>query len=260
MRTLCISSVLLLLVTAAPRAQDPAALPTDLLTNQKFLGDFEAMKKRRLIRVGVAYNRSHYFIDKGVQRGLTYESFKLFEDELNAAIKQAKDRINVVFIPMSRDEMAKALLEGRVDVLAANLTITPERRKLVDFSNPVRSDVAEIVVTGPDAPPIKTKADLAGKEVFVRERSTYHQHLLELNGRLKTQGLAEVRILLAPQSLEDDDILEMVNAGLAEITVVDNFLAEFWKQVFTEPDAAPQRGADRERRDRRGDAPRTARR
>ena len=33
--------------------------------------------------------------------------------------------------------------------------------------------------------------------------------------------------------LEDDDILEMVNAGLVPITVVDDYLAEFWEQVFT---------------------------
>ena len=38
----------------------------------------------------------------------------------------------------------------------------------------------------------------------------------------------------APGVLEDDDILEMVNAGLAPITVVDDYLAEFWSQVFTD--------------------------
>ena len=37
----------------------------------------------------------------------------------------------------------------------------------------------------------------------------------------------------APDVLEDDDVLEMVNAGLAPITVVDDYLAEFWSQVFT---------------------------
>ena len=37
----------------------------------------------------------------------------------------------------------------------------------------------------------------------------------------------------APAVLEDDDVLEMVNAGLAPITVVDDYLAEFWSQVFT---------------------------
>jgi membrane-bound lytic murein transglycosylase MltF len=37
----------------------------------------------------------------------------------------------------------------------------------------------------------------------------------------------------APDVLEDDDILEMVNAGLAPITVVDDYLAEFWSRIFT---------------------------
>jgi membrane-bound lytic murein transglycosylase MltF len=159
--------------------------------------------------------------------------FKVFEDELNAPIKRPKDKIHVLFMPMSRDEMVSALLQGRVDLLAANIKITPERRKLVDFSDPIRSDVAEIVVTGPGAPPINTKEDLAGQEVFVRDQGTYFQHLVELNSQFKAQGLAEMKIRSAPHSLEDDDILEMVNAGLVKITVVDNVLADFWKQVFT---------------------------
>ena len=37
----------------------------------------------------------------------------------------------------------------------------------------------------------------------------------------------------APDVLEDDDVLEMVNAGLAPITIVDDYLAEFWSKVFT---------------------------
>ena len=43
------------------------------------------MVKRRAIRVGVTFNRTHYFIDKGQERGLTYESLKLFENDRNAA-------------------------------------------------------------------------------------------------------------------------------------------------------------------------------
>jgi membrane-bound lytic murein transglycosylase MltF len=233
------SGVLLLSLVTSVAAQQPpgkppqaarAELPLDL---QTFTGDYDAMLKRRVIRVGVAYNRTHYFIDRGVQHGFAYEGMKLFEDQINATIKRPIDKVHLAFFPMSRDEMLNALLEGRVDLLAANLTITPERRKLGDFSDPIRKDVSEIVVTGPGAPPIKTKADLAGQEVFVRQNSTYHEHLIELNGQLKVQGLPAVKLKLAPQNLEDDDILEMVNAGLAKITVVDNFLAEFWVQIFT---------------------------
>ena len=57
--------------------------------------------------------------------------------------------------------MIDALVEGRVDILAANLTVTPERLKRVDFSPPTLKHVAEIVVTGPAAPEIVTLDDLA---------------------------------------------------------------------------------------------------
>ena len=123
---------LLLLLPAVASTQGPtkpaspaAASPTVPSPLQTFKGDFGEMKKRRVIRVGVAYNRTHYFIDKGVQRGLAYESLKLFEDQINTGVKSAQDKVHVVFFPMSRDEMAAALLEGRVDLLAVNLTITP---------------------------------------------------------------------------------------------------------------------------------------
>jgi membrane-bound lytic murein transglycosylase MltF len=222
-----------LLLQAPSAAQAPAGnAAADRLQNLIFKGDLDGMRERRLLRVGVAYNRTHYFIDQGVQRGLAYDSLKLFEDQLNAGIKSQLDKVHIVFMILSRDEMEAALLDGRVDMLAANITVTPERRQRADFSDPVRSDVNEIVVSGPGAKVIRTKADLAGEEVIVRTGSLYHHHLISLNTRLKAQGLAEMKLRLAPAVLEDDDILEMVNAGLAKHTVVDNFLAEFWSQIL----------------------------
>jgi membrane-bound lytic murein transglycosylase MltF len=90
------------------------------------------------------------------------------------------------------------------------------------------------VVTGPGAPAIASVEDLAGLEVFVRSSSSYHQSLLEFNERLKAAGKPAVVVRAAPENLEDEDLLEMVNAGLIGITVVDDYLAEFWKQVFTD--------------------------
>ena len=56
----------------------------------------------------------------------------------------------------------------------------------------------------------------------------------------------------APDVLEDDDVLEMVNAGLAPITIVDDYLAEFWSKVFTEHQGAQgHRGAVRRQPGRR---------
>ena len=199
---------------------------------RKWTGDLDGMIERRVVRVATTYSRTNYFIDKGVQRGTVYEAFKLFEDELNEQLKTKNMRIHVVFFPMSREELLSAVVDGRADVAAAALTVTPARQKLVDFSQPTRTDIDEIVVTGPGAPAIATVADLSGNEVFVRPSSSYHEHLVELNARLKAEGKPAVVLKAAPETLEDDDVLEMVNAGLVKIAVVDNYLAEFWAQLL----------------------------
>ena len=230
--------------TAAAPSADEAPIPATaspfdglpesvrLVMDTPFTGDFDAMVKRRAIRVAVTFNRTHYFIDKGEERGLTFESLKLFESELNADLKTGNFKVHVVIVPMSRDQLYPALSSGKVDMVAAMVTVTPEREKLVAFSEPTRTNVSEVVVTGPGAPPITTVDDLAGQEVFVRKGSIYDESLVSLNAQLKARGKPPVVITVAPDVLEDDDVLEMVNAGLVPITVVDDYLAEFWSRVF----------------------------
>jgi membrane-bound lytic murein transglycosylase MltF len=188
--------------------------------------------KRRLIRVGVTFNRTHYFVDQGQERGITYESVKLFESDLNTRLKTGNLKINVVMLPMSRDQLGPALLSGKIDMVAAMITVRPDLEKVAAFSEPTRKNVSEVVVTGPGAPPITTVDDLSGQRVFIRTPSVYAESISSLNVRLQASGKPPVIIQEAPAVLEDDDILEMVNAGLAPITIVDDYLAEFWSQVF----------------------------
>ena len=209
----------------------PAAART--LLDQPFTGDLDEMVARRVIRAGVTFNRTHYFIDRGQQRGIAYESLMNFEQELNERLKTGNLRVHVAIVPLGRDALQSALLEGRVDLVIAQLKVTPERRKIADFTNPTRTNVSEIVVTGPGAPAIASAEDLSGKQVAVRAGGTYQESLELLNQRLQAAGKAPVVIKPLPVNLEDDDILEMVNAGLVQITVVDDYLAQFWKQVFT---------------------------
>jgi membrane-bound lytic murein transglycosylase MltF len=199
-----------------------------------FTGDFDAMVKRRLIRLGVTFNRTFYFIDKGVQRGAVYEYGTLFEDELNKKLNTGNVKVHVLFVPLPRDMLASALIDGTADAVIAQITITPDKQKLVDFTNPTRRNVSEVVVTGPGSPTIASVADLSGKEVFVRKGGTYHQSLSALNDQLKAQGKPPVLVQFVPDNLEDDDVLEMVNAGLIPITIVDDYLADFWVKIFTD--------------------------
>jgi len=126
-----------------------SAIPEALreLIGRPFTGDLDGMEARRMIRVGVTYNRTHYFVDRGAQRGLTFAYLKRFEDQLNAARKTRNFRIHVIAIPMARDRLLGALIAGQIDAVAAQWTVTPERRDVVDFSIPYRGMVNEIVVT-----------------------------------------------------------------------------------------------------------------
>jgi membrane-bound lytic murein transglycosylase MltF len=225
----------LTLASAPPAAAAPPGPKTRMaltLPNEKWTGDLDGMIKRRMVRVLVVFSKTFFFIDKGTQRGATYDAFRKFEDELNLKLKTKHIRVNVVFIPVSRDELLPALQEGRGDIAAANLTVTEARDQLVDFSDAVSDEVAEILVTGPESPPVAGIEELAGKEVFVRRSSSYHESLTALNERFKQEGRPAVKLIAAPENLEDEDLMEMLNAGLVSALVVDDHKARFWKQIF----------------------------
>ena len=138
----------------------------------------------------------------------------------------------MAFIPTSRDQLIPGLLEGRGDIAAGILTVTPERLEQVDFGEPFFRGVKEIAVTGPARPELASVDDLSGKEVFVRKSSSYWTHLEHLNERFANEQKPPVILKAAPEDLQDDDLLEMVNAGLVGIVVVDRYQALLWAKVF----------------------------
>jgi hypothetical protein len=92
--------------------------------------------------------------------------------------------------------------------------------------------VNEILVTATGTPLLASVDELSGRRVFVRRASSYYDSLLALNKRLESSGKAPVLIEAAPPNLDDDDLLEMVNAELLPAVIVDDYVARFWKQVF----------------------------
>jgi membrane-bound lytic murein transglycosylase MltF len=243
-----LAAATLLLVLAWAPLPARAAKPAEILAplEQRATGDLDEMVKKRRIRVLLVHSKTFYFVDRGRQRGATYDAMRAFEDDLNRRLKTGNLRVNVVFIPVSRDELLPGLVEGRGDIAAANLTITDERRQQVDFSDPIYTAVDEIVVTGPASPRIARVQDLASQEVFVRKSSSYYESLQRLNSELQQAGKPAVRLKLAPETLEDEDLLEMVNAGLVRFVVVDSHKATFWAQIFPKirlhPDATVRAG------------------
>jgi membrane-bound lytic murein transglycosylase MltF len=220
---------------AASPVPGTAALPSDDAIGQMLAphsGDLDSMIARRYIRVLVTLSKTNYFVDRGEQHGATYEAGKLFEEFLNRRLGSKHIRVALAFIPVARDRLIPALAEGRGDIAAAGLTITPERARVVDFAVPFANDVRELVVTAADQPALTDVQQLSGREVHVRRSSSYYGSLVHLNDALRAAGKSPARIVAASEQLEDEDLLEMVNAGIIPATIVDSYLAEFWSGAF----------------------------
>jgi membrane-bound lytic murein transglycosylase MltF len=196
-------------------------------------GDLDGMTKRRFVRFLVPYNKTLYMIDRGRQMGLVAELGQAFESWLNAKYAKGNLKIHIVFLPVARDALIRDLMEGKGDVAAGELTITPERQALVDFATPWIRDVKEIIVSGPSSPPISSLDDLSGKEAFARASSAYFGNLRQLNADFAARGLPPITIHPIDEDLEDDDILQMVSAGLLPFAVVDDYQAQPWAKILS---------------------------
>ncbi len=235
----------------APELTAPESPIVEAAANRfvdRWTGDLDGMIARGRIRALVPYSRTFYFLDRGTQRGLTYELLNAFEERINADLDLGTVDIEIVVIPVSRDRLIPGLQEGLGDIAAGNLTITPERAALVDFSRPMLTDVSEIVVTGPAAPEIATLDDLSGASIHVRRSSSYHSSLSRLNDAFRAAGRAEIELVPADEQLEDEELLELVDAGLLPMIVMDNHKAEFWAKFYPNirlhPDVAVNTGGE----------------
>jgi membrane-bound lytic murein transglycosylase MltF len=221
--------------TSAPEAtpEIPPASLTERLAREKFTGDLDAMIKRRVIRILMASDRTNLFFDGAQVRGIMAEVFAAFEADLNKRHKTGKTPVNLVFLPVDRDRVIEALAEGRGDILGRPAAITDEWKKYADFSDPVRENVSYVVVTGPNSPPVTRLEDLSGKEVYIHKLSAFYLAIQKLNVRFKTEGRPLVIVKEADPNLAEEDILEMLNAGLIGITVARDVYADFWARVYT---------------------------
>jgi membrane-bound lytic murein transglycosylase MltF len=224
----------------ARASADEAWIEKSLMLDRKWTGDFDAMVKREFIRVLVTFSKTNCFFDGFERRGVTYEALREFEKYINKELKRKRLKVKVIAIPVKRDQLIPALVEGRGDIAAASLTITPQRKRVVGFADPIIEGVDEIVVGSPGAPHLSGLEDLSGKEFYVRRSSSYYESLSRLNKAFKKAGKPQVVVKPVGEYLEDEDILEMMNAGLIPMTVVDNYLAKFWSQIFKEITLYPQ--------------------
>ncbi|MFC1858672.1 transporter substrate-binding domain-containing protein [Thermodesulfobacteriota bacterium] len=188
--------------------------------------------KRNFIRVLVSYSNTNFFVAKGQKHGLEYELLTQYEGFLNKKHRKSKEKFRVSFVALPFRELMPWLVAGKGDIVAAGLTITPEREKSVAFTDPYIRNVEEIVVTSQKTEKVDHLNDLSGRKVHVVSGSSYIDHLQRINERFRKEKRPLIKIVEADKTLEAEDLLQMINAGIFKITVVDRHIADFWAQVL----------------------------
>jgi polar amino acid transport system substrate-binding protein len=165
------------------------------------------------------------------QFGESKTEFTGFDVELVEAMAEKLDR-KPEFIDTSFDTIFRDLAQGKFEMVASATTITDEREKTVDFTDPYYLPSAQsiLVVKGSA---IKSEADLEGKTVGVQQGTTGEEIVEE------EADAGEVR-----SYPEGPDMITPLKGGTIDAGVIDRPVAE--RVVETDPDLEISAGIETE--------------
>lgn len=182
----------------------------------RYTGDLDRMHEHGRLRILIPANIGGAFY-------LPREGWPVaFQHEAAEAFAQSVGLVPEL-VPVSRfADMIPALLEGRGDLIAANLTITEKRREKIAFSVPLTT-VRQQVLVAQDEEGIRTIGDLAGRRVMVDRGSSFWERLASLDGQYPGIVLVE-----RPPDFSDEDELDAVARGEVDATVRDSNVADMY--------------------------------
>lgn len=202
-----------------------------MLTADK--GDIDAIRAGRALRVLTSHSKTGFFMSGGQARGFDYELALAYEEAFNQGSKKTSEQTTFVFVPLPFAELIDALVEGRGDVIAANMTVTPERAERVAFADPFLDQVHEVVVMHETTEGLDSVEDLSGRSAYVSRGSSYVTSLQALNESFAAAGKEPVEIVEGDPTLATEDILELVNANVLDFTIADSHIAGIWAGVLS---------------------------
>ena len=180
--------------------------------DQQFTGDFDEIKKRRVLRVLLRNNAASYFIYRGELMGFEYEMAREFADYHGLRLE--------VVVPPSHRELTSWLLEGRADIAMSFLEPDPAQKKLgIGFSQPYHFARQHIVVHEDDR--ADSLQDLDYRTIFVRHHSRYWERLSELQ-----EAGARFTLRATEDDVETEQLIQMVSRGKYKATMADEHLLD----------------------------------
>jgi len=178
--------------------------------DKRYLDDFAAIKKRRVLRVLLRNNAASYFLYRGELMGFEYELAREFAEYHGLRLE--------VVVPPSYRELNTWLLEGKADMAMGFIEPSRRQRSLgIDFTNPYHYARQHIVVQADD--PADSLQTLDHRTLFVRHHSSYWDRL----SQLQEEG-ARFNLRAAGDNVETEQLIQMVSRGKYKATLADEHL------------------------------------
>lgn len=226
--SLCLVIGVFTAITGCKEEVEPVPIPQH---PQAVYFDVDSIKKRGKLILLTENSASTYFLYRNHQRGFDFEMVSAFAKHLGVKLE--------VRLLDDVDKMFEMLYKGEGDIIASNLTVTEERKKLVEFSFPVyqtRQVLAQrkYPTDKPDSllTLVHDTSELHTIPIWVHEYSSFYARLKEIE---KSTGLP-INIQAAPGEISTDDLLRLVNDGAIPATVTDENLASMEQMDYPELD------------------------
>lgn len=186
--------------------------------------DLDKIKQRGYITAIMDNSSTGLFIYRGTTMGYEYELVKAFAESQNLEL-----RINVT---PSLEEGFKKLNAGEGDILAYNLTITKDRKERIAFTHYHNQVRMMLIQRKPDnwrdmklheieKELIRNPVDLIGKEVVVRNHSSYFDRLQNLSDEIG----GDIIIIQDDPEVETETLIRKVAEGEIHFTVAEEDIA-----------------------------------
>ena len=185
--------------------------------------DLDELRGRGKIVAVTDFNSTNYFVYKGRPMGFHYEMLKSFSDFAG---------VNLEIITENDINKSIAMLNsGEADILAVDLSETPERKDLIQFTDPVSRTRQVLVQRKPnrwstmtpheiDKHLLKSKTDLKGKTIYVQSGSSAVNCLKEMN------DLTGNNMLVVEVPYEMEELMKLVARRNIDYVVCDENIAQ----------------------------------
>ncbi len=159
--------------------------------------------------VATRNNANCYYQYRGAPVGFEYDLAKAFSDYLGVKISPKV---------VEWESLLPAIATDQAHMVAAGLSITPERRKIVDFSKPYLEVQPQII--SHRTMEIERLSDLYGREVHVRQGTTYQEIIEDINNKLPI----DIKLVLH-RDVPTEELIRQVASREIPLTVADSNIA-----------------------------------